>query len=67
MRRDNGVKSDLAHGNHVEGWDEDLSVADFSECLPHPAHLTRPTLPHPYEISTLSPLENERTVSTVEA
>lgn len=56
MRRDNGVKSDLAHGNHVEGWDEDLSVADFSECLPHP-----------YEISTLSPLENERTVSTVEA
>ena len=38
------------------GEDEDLSVADFSECLPHP-----------YEISTLSPLENERTVSTVEA
>ncbi len=77
------------------GKDEDLSVADFSECLPHPAHypahhpsrtkpfalpfrttlshcpqrtyLTRPTLPHPYEISTLRPLEKERTVSTVEA
>ena len=54
------ARSDFAGGTLPTGttWrgGEDLSVADFSECLPHP-----------YEISTLRPLEKERTVSTVEA